>query len=56
MLTGLIKQLAVLSDSNKVSMPAELMSDEDLEAEIARRERPTVLNSTAEEITDDEPE
>jgi hypothetical protein len=56
MLTGLLKQLAVLSDSNKVSMPAELMSDEDLEAEIARRERPTVLNSTAEEITDDEPE
>jgi hypothetical protein len=56
MLTGYIKQIAVLSDSNKVSMPAELMSDEDLEAEIARRERPPVVNGTAEEITDDEPE
>jgi hypothetical protein len=32
------KMAAAVSDSNKVSMPAELMSDEDLEIELKKRE------------------
>jgi hypothetical protein len=56
MLTGLLKQLAVLSDSNKVSMPAELMSDEDIDKELARRaERAQVFNVTPQE-SDVDPE
>lgn len=38
MLSGLVKMVGALSDSNKVSMPAELMSDDDLNNAIAERE------------------
>lgn len=38
MLTGLQKMIASLSDSNKVSMPVELMSDEEVDKALAERE------------------
>ncbi len=38
MLGQMQKMAAAVSDSNKVQMPADLMSDEDLDAEIKKRE------------------
>jgi hypothetical protein len=56
MLGGLLKAITTLSDSNKVSMPAELMSDEDIDKELARRaERAQVFNVTPQE-SDVDPE
>ena len=54
MLSAVIKTITALSDSNKVSMPAELMSDEDLDKELAlRAERAQVFNVTPQENTVD---
>lgn len=50
LLGQLLKMIAGLSDSNKVSMPAELMSDEDIDRELARRaERAQVFTVAPEE-------
>lgn len=54
-LHDVLKMGEAVSDSNKVSMPAELMSDDDLETEIKRREdRMKIVSGKFTEVTDDE--
>lgn len=54
-LSDIAKMGMAVSDSNKVSMPSELMSDEDLEAELKRREeRMKILPGTFTEVIDEE--
>ena len=61
MLAGMQKLSQAVSDSNKVQMPSELMSDADLQAEIERREQQMkVVDATVTDATvtppADEPE
>jgi len=52
-MTQIDKMAVAVSDSNKVSMPAEMMSDEDLETELAKREaRMKIVPGTFTDVTD----
>lgn len=55
MLTGMQKLSQAVSDSNKVSMPSDLMSDEDLDKVMKEREaRMRIVPAHVEDVTDDE--
>lgn len=54
MLGGMLKLSQAVSDSNKVQMPAEMLTDEDLNEEVKRREeRMKVIPAEFTEIVDD---